>query len=110
MCDQVISTDGLPRLQHNKSRHKLAPLRIRYSDHCRFADRGMAVDDSLDLAGVDIFSAGYDHVFQAILNIEVIVFILIADISSAKHSISKAASSFYRVIPITARDVRPAGH
>src|SRR5579859_600124 len=65
----------------------------------------MLVDDRFDLAGINIFAACDDHVLQAVEDVEIAVRILIADISRAKHSVSKRESRVLRIIPVTPHDV-----
>src|SRR5882762_9269505 len=70
-----------------------------------FTNRGMFVDDRFDLAGINIFPACDDHVFQAVEDIEIALRILIADVSRAKHSVSKCKSRVLRIVPVAPHDV-----
>src|SRR5207302_6946992 len=68
----------------------------------------MRVNDSLDFAGVNVFSAGDDHVFQAIENVEVSVGVLITNVARSEEAVSEREFSFFRLVPITAHDIRAA--
>src|SRR5258707_134756 len=65
----------------------------------------MFVDDRFDLAGINIFATRDNHVFQAVKDIEIAVRILIADISGAKHSVSKCESRVLRIVIVAPHDV-----
>src|SRR5882762_9070039 len=65
----------------------------------------MLVDDRFDLAGINIFATCDDHVFQAVEDIEIALRILIADVSRAKHSVSKCKSRVLRIVPVAPHDV-----
>src|SRR6266567_8744137 len=65
----------------------------------------MFVDDGFDFTGIDIFAACDDHVFQAVEDVEIAVRILIADVSRAKHSISKCEGRVLRIVPVGPHDV-----
>src|SRR5439155_20088225 len=86
-----------------------APFWIGYSENCYFANRRMCVNHGLDFAGVNIFSAGDDHVLQAIPNVEVSVCVLIPNVARSEEAVPKREFSFFRLVPITAHDVRATG-
>src|SRR6266481_1315013 len=65
----------------------------------------MLVDDRFDLAGIDIFPACDNHVFQAVKDVEIAVRILIADVSRTKHSVSKCESGVLRIVPVAPHDI-----
>src|SRR6266702_3177942 len=109
MSDQIIHAEGLSRLQDYVSHHEFAPLWIRYSeDHC-FTNRRMLVNNCFDLTGVNILAARDNHILQAVQDVEVPVCILIADVSCSKHPVSERKRSCFRIIPITAHDIRAPG-
>src|ERR1700692_3797428 len=108
MAGQIVRAQNDSGLQHDASHREFTPLRIGYSEDCYFANRGMSVDDRFDLAGINIFAACDDHVFQAVEDVEIAVRILIADVSRAKHSVSKCESRVLRIVPIAAHDVGAA--
>src|SRR6201990_1327144 len=94
------------RFQHNISHYELAPFWIRYPKDCYFANRRMGVDDGFDFSRVNIFSAGDDHVLQAIPNVEVSVCVLIPNVARSEEAVPERKGSFLRIIPITAHDIR----
>src|SRR5262252_1940721 len=110
MRDQLILAERFSRLQRYASHHEFAPLRIRYSEDRHFTNRGKLVNNCFDLTRVDVFSARNNHVLQAVQYVEIPVRILIADISSAKQPILECACRFFRIIPVTACDIRAPGH
>src|SRR5258705_11882578 len=65
----------------------------------------MLVDSCFDLAGVNIFTAANNHVFQTIQQIEVTFGILIADVAATKHSITEGEVDLLRIVPISTHDV-----
>src|SRR5438477_5284950 len=68
----------------------------------------MRVNHSLDFAGVNVFSAGNDHVLQTIENVEVSICVLIADIAGAKEAVPECTLRLLRVVPIATHDIRAA--
>src|ERR1700692_3127491 len=105
MAGQIVRAQNDSGLQHDASHREVTPLRIGYSEDCHFANRGMSVDDRFDLAGINIFAACDDHVFQAVEDVEIAVRILIADVSRAKHSVLKCESRVLRIVPVAPHDV-----
>src|SRR5262245_25700409 len=84
MSDQLIRAESLTRLQRYTSHHDFAPLRIRYSEDRRFTNSRMLVNNRFDLTGVNVFAARDNHVFQAVQDVKIPFFILIADVASSK--------------------------
>src|SRR5947209_4879015 len=68
----------------------------------------MRVNDGFDFAGINVFSAGDDHVLQAIKNVEVSVCVLIPNVARSEEAVSEREFSFFRLVPITAHDIRAA--
>src|ERR1700733_6381304 len=108
MASQVFCAQKHSGLQDNASHHEFTPFGIRNSEDRRFVDGGMFVDDRLDLAGINIFATGDNHVFQAVKDVEIAVRIPITDVSRAKHSVSKCERSVFWIVPVTPRDVGAA--
>src|SRR6266705_1019949 len=108
ICSQLLCTECLSGLEDNNGLAHFAPLGIRYSENRHFAHRWMRVNHGLDFAGVNVLPAGDDHVLQTIENVVVSVCVLIADIAGAKESVPEREFSFFRLVPITAHDVRAA--
>src|SRR5262245_35118051 len=105
MRDQLILAESLSRLQRYTSHHKFDPLRIKYSEDRHFTNRGEFVNNCFDLTGVDIFSACNNHVLQAVQDEEIPVCILIADVSGTEQPVLECACRFFRIIPVTLRDI-----
>src|SRR5258708_35625781 len=68
----------------------------------------MCVNDGFDFAGINILAAGDDHVLQAIKNVEVPVCVLIPNVARSEEAVSEREFSFFRLVPITAHDIRAA--
>src|SRR6266487_348788 len=66
----------------------------------------MRVNDGFDFSGVNVFSAGDDHVLQAIKNVEVSVCVLIPNVAGSEESAPECEFSFFRLVPITTHDIR----
>src|ERR1700687_1932571 len=109
MADEVVRAHNHPWLQYDASHHEFTPLRVRNSEDRHFTNCGMFVDDRFDLAGINIFATCDDHVFQAVEDVEIAVRILIADVSRAKHSVSKCESRVLRIVPVAPHDVGAPG-
>src|SRR6266542_3089707 len=69
----------------------------------------MRVNDGFDFSRVNVCSAGDDHVFQAIENVEVPVRVLITNVAGSEKAVPEREFSFFRLVPITAHDIRAAG-
>src|SRR5580658_7794598 len=104
MSDQFILAQSLSRLSHDAGCHEFAPLWIRYAKDCCFTNRRVLVDDGLNLARIDIFSAGDDHVLETIQDVKIPVRISVAEISRAKEGAAERLLGFFRIIPIAAHD------
>src|SRR6266480_2825286 len=68
----------------------------------------MRVNDSFDFSRINIFAAGDDHVLQPIKNVEVSVCVLIPNVARSEKAVSEREFSFFRLVPITAHDIRAA--
>src|SRR5437870_8736925 len=66
----------------------------------------MRVNDGFDFSGVNVFSAGDNHVLQAIQNVKVSVCVLIPNVARSEEAVSECEFSFFRLVPITAHDIR----
>src|SRR5215469_17096456 len=65
----------------NKCLHRLTPVVIRNSDDGAFVNVRQRHDRGLDFRTIDIEAAGDDHVFLSVHDVNVAVFIQIADIA-----------------------------
>src|SRR5258705_8467736 len=108
--DQFIGSESCTGLKYYTRHHEFSPLWISYPVDRHFPHRGMLVDSCFDLAGVNIFTAGNNHVFQTIQQIEVTFGILIADVAGTKHSITEGEVGFLRIVPISTHDVCAASN
>src|SRR5207302_3946986 len=108
ICDQLISSKSFPRLENHAGLYDLTPLWIRYSENRHFTNCRMRVNDGFDFAGVNVLPAGDDHVLQTIENVEVSVGVLITNVARSEEAVSEREFSFFRLVPITAHDIRAA--
>src|SRR5438132_7738868 len=85
--DQFICSERFPRLENNDSLYDFAPLWIGYSENRHFAHGWMRVNHGLDFAGINILAARDDHVFQAIENVKVSVYVLIPNVARSEEAV-----------------------
>src|SRR6266404_4228439 len=102
---QLLLADSAVRLQGHTGHDRFAPLGIGYSEYGRFQHRRMFVEDGLDFAAEYLFTAGIDHVFDAIDKIEKAGRILIAEVPRAKEAIPKGGGGSLSILPIARHDV-----
>src|SRR5882672_6274854 len=74
---------------------------IRQADGCRSGDRRMLIQNFVDLARIDIFTAAYDHVAFAIDDVEEAVSVAIANVARVKPAVAKRGRGCFR-IPVVA--------
>src|SRR5882724_5022798 len=103
--NQFLLADSAVRLQGDTSRDRFAPLGIGYSEYRGFQHRRMFVEYGFDFAAEYLFTAGNNHVFNAIDKIEIAGGILIADVPCAKEAIPKGEGGILSVVPIARHDV-----
>src|SRR3984893_10843737 len=70
----------------------------------------MLVNDGFDLAGIDILSAGDDHVFHAVEDVEIAVRVAVDKLAHSEQSVFKRELGLVRIVPVTAHDVGAARH
>ena len=63
-------------------------------------DLGMLVEDFVDFARVDIEAAGDDHVFLAVHDKQIIVFVLNGHIARCEASRLQSGGGFLRMVPV----------
>src|ERR1041384_1002496 len=71
--DDLGLGDGVAVAHDDECVQRLAPLRVGHADHRGVDDRGVAVEEVLDLARVDVDAAGDHHVVLARLEVVVAV-------------------------------------
>lgn len=64
---------SIPDFQFDEGAGRLAPFFVGLGDHSGFFHSGMAVDGILHFDGRDIFTAGDNDVFRAVLDLDVTV-------------------------------------
>ena len=89
----------------------LAAIRIGEADHHRFLDRGMMVQDRLDLAREDLEARYRQHVLQPVDDPHEAVFVDRADIAGAQPAPCGIGDEHFAIgvgpVPIALHDLRP---
>src|SRR5262249_36671055 len=85
---EVVRARGHTRTEHDAGTHPLAPLEIRYADHGGLLDRGMRLQDRLDLRRRDVLAAADDHVVLAAGDVEVAVGVEPAHVPRRKPAVA----------------------
>src|SRR5215469_17797062 len=99
-CDSSFGNDGRS--------DQFSPLGIWDSEDGGLRNFGMLIENRFDFTAVNVFSAGDDHVLQAVQDVKVALRILISDVAGTEHSISECHRVLLRVIQITAHNVGTA--
>ena len=73
MGDDVGGSHGSPRFFHDNRLDRLAPCVIRYADDSHVHNRRVAENRVLDFGRIDVLATRHDHVFHAVVNVEVTV-------------------------------------
>ena len=66
VVDEFVGAGAGPVVEHDERVHGLAVLAIGSTGACCFHDRGMGVQDLIDLARIDVVAAVDHHVLLAI--------------------------------------------
>jgi hypothetical protein len=110
VTDQFLLGKRYACLQNHARRDQFTPPRITYTKNCRFSNYRNLVNDRLDLTAVNLFSAGDDHVFQAIYDEQVPGTILVTDVSGPKEIVPEGLRGALGMVPVTKHYVRAASH
>src|SRR6202171_1013885 len=98
------------RLQLDKGRYRLAPLRMRQADHGGVLHGGMGEQRLLDLDGSDVLAARLDHVLLAIEEQHFAVLVDDSQIAGVMPAEFARLLGRLRVLVIAHHDIRPAVH
>src|SRR6185437_1987987 len=93
---------------HDEGGDDAAPFLVRQADHGGLADAGVAVENLLDLARVDVFAARYDHVVGPAVEMEEPVLVAADQVAGMEPSRFELLRRLDRVVPIARHDLRPA--
>src|ERR1700676_3970280 len=107
--DQLIQTERDAGFQHDTRHDQLAPLGIGYAEYRGLANGRVFVEDSLDLAGIDVLAARDDHVLHAVQDVQIPFRILIADVARSKQPVAERAQGLFAIVPVSAHNVGAAG-
>src|SRR5882724_53953 len=85
---QLVLVDDHARRRPNKRRYDFAPSLIRQSYDGDVADLGMAEQQLLELARVDVFAAANDHVLESSLDRAVAPFVHRSEIAGVQPALA----------------------
>src|SRR5688572_10127938 len=86
--------------KHHERCYFLPVQFIRHTDHCRRGDRGMHIKEIVDLTGIDIFTATYDHVRLSVSDVEKAVGVAVADVPRVKPPVGEGFFGCLRILEI----------
>ena len=98
--DDLFRGRGHARLQRDDRFHRFAPFVVGHSDDRGFQYRRVTVDRILDLRGIDVLAAGDDHVFRAIDDEHVAVFVPRREIARPHPAIPQCLRGQVRPSPV----------
>ena len=96
------------RTRHDVRHRHLAPQAIRQSHHRRLGDLRLFREELLDLARINIESAGDDHIAAPSHQRVVAVWRTDREIACAKPSVRECGARSIGSVPIAGKNVRPA--
>src|SRR6266851_9704867 len=110
VCYQPILVETAPGTDRHPGGHLLAPPRVRDSGHHGLGHRRMALQCDLDLAGVDVQSAGDDEFLYPAANDQVPAGLIdAADVAGAEPAVlGEGRLGRGRVTPVAAEDLGTA--
>src|SRR3546814_14542951 len=81
--------------------YRLAPFCVLDAEHGAIGDRRMAAQRVLDIDGIDIEPAGYDHVLQPVLDEEETALVEVADVAGMQQAIDDRLGGLVRLLPVS---------
>src|SRR6185437_4324112 len=107
--DDILRIWAFAGFRYDDGLHRFAPFFVRHANHGYVGNIGMAIDRAFDFRRIDVFRASDDHVFHAVVNVDIAVFIQIARIAGAKPAVLvDGLRRGFRQIPITCHIPRRA--
>src|SRR5690606_31476595 len=92
----------------DKQLHAFSGVLIRHANGSCFENVRMFSDDSLEFVRVNVETRHHDHVFLAVLDEDVALFVHQTNIAGTKKAVLvEGFLSFFRPVPVTWRDRRP---
>src|SRR4051794_27425863 len=105
---QLLGGGLVTLLQGHDGDHLLAELGVRHPDHRRLGDRGMLVEDLLDLARIDVVAGADDHVLLAVDDEEVPVLVDLRQVAAVEPAVADRLARGIGPVPIALHHVVPA--
>ena len=90
--------------------HRFAGLVIGLADDSRFHNAGVTTQYIFDFVGVHVETGDDDHVFQAIDNLDIAIFLHHTHVTGAEETVLHGLGRFFRTIPVTLHHLWPADH
>ncbi len=87
--------------QHDHRLDRLAPPLRRHGDDGDVGDRRVIGEDALDLGGVDVLPTRYDHVFEAVAQEDVALFVAVRGVARPQPAaVDQGRGSRLRLVPV----------
>ena len=102
--DNFCFSSGLAFLEHHGCRYRLTPLLIGDAKHGSFQNFWVHVEHIFDFGRIHILSAGDNHVFFTVHNVDIPLGIDNCQVSGAKPSIRKCLFGFFLQVPVSGSD------
>src|SRR5580692_302443 len=96
--------------QHHDSLDRFAPSVVRNSDHGALVDLRQRHDSGFDLRAINVKAASDDHVFLAVDDVDVSVFVGIADVARVVPAVRSYLRRRLGQIVVASRDQGAARH
>src|SRR5690606_38113897 len=90
--------------QHDDRAHRFAPFVIRHTDHRAFGDIGVGQYRLLDFARINVFTAGNDHVFLAVDQVQEVLIVEAAHVAGVAPAVAEGRQRGRVVVPVAAHD------
>ena len=107
---EVVGVDAVSLARHDRSDHRLDPLRVGDAEHGDLANRGMPIEHFLDFAAGDVLPAGFDHVLHSIDHGDATVGVHHPDVAAVEPAVAEGRGGLVRFVPVAERGVRAAVH
>ena len=95
-------------LEYDKGLDLFAPSGVWDSDGAGFKNAGVFIQCFVDIAGVNIETTGYDHVFFSVHNIEIPILIHGGDIAGIQPAVTECIGCFIGSFPVSGHDLGAA--
>src|ERR1039458_2525662 len=97
-------------LHNDESFDRISPRMVGHADDSAFEHLRQGHDARLDLGAVNVKTAADNHVFLAVHDVNVAVFVDVSDIASVMPAVAANFSSGLRQVVVSGSDQRAAGY